>query len=152
MVLLGRAWLRPLHHQGTPPVVVRIQPYILCIRTSHSLLPLVVARRRVAELKKEENYAPMLRTNKSFIPLAYDVFGGAAPKAEDFLKQMASLVVQKTPSLNRFTVHIKSKCDPNVIQMYSSNTKTFRMLHPARPLQQQEFRIVQYFDPSCNKM
>ena len=37
----------------------------------------------------------MHRTHKSFIPLAYDVFGGAAPKAEDFLKQMASLVVQK---------------------------------------------------------
>ena len=37
----------------------------------------------------------MHRDQKSFIPLAYDVFGGAAPKAEDFLKQMASLVVQK---------------------------------------------------------
>ena len=34
----------------------------------------------------------MHRNHKSFIPLAYDVFGGAAPKAEDFLKQMANLL------------------------------------------------------------
>ena len=50
--------------------------------------PILAAR--VAESKKEETYSQMHRDQKSFIPLAYDVFGGAAPKAEDFLKQMLS--------------------------------------------------------------
>ncbi len=40
-------------------------------------------------------YAPLDRSSLEFVPLAFDVFGGVAPKAEHFINQLASLAVQK---------------------------------------------------------
>jgi hypothetical protein len=42
----------------------------------------------VAEEKKEASYFSLEREFYDFLPLAFDVFGGAAPKAEDFFKQV----------------------------------------------------------------
>ena len=50
---------------------------------------------RMAEALKETRYSEMCRESLDFIPLAYDVFGGSAPKADEFLHQMASLAVRK---------------------------------------------------------
>jgi hypothetical protein len=46
---------------------------------------------RVAEEKKEASYFSLEREFYDFLPLAFDVFGGAAPKTEDFFKRLASM-------------------------------------------------------------
>ena len=43
---------------------------------------------------------PTVREFYDFLPLAFDVFGGAAPKAEDFLKRLASMAVTKRTGLS----------------------------------------------------
>jgi hypothetical protein len=55
---------------------------------------------RVAEEKKEASYFSLEREFYDFLPLAFDVFGGAAHKAEDFFKCLASMAVTKRTSLS----------------------------------------------------
>ena len=54
----------------------------------------------MAEEKKEASYFSLEREFYDFLPLAFDVFGGAAPKAEDFLKRLASMAVTKRTGLS----------------------------------------------------
>ena len=55
----------------------------------------------MAEEKKEASYFSLEREFYDFLPLAFDVFGGAAPnKAEDFFKRLASMAVTKRTGLS----------------------------------------------------
>ena len=54
-------------------------------------LPLCAAR--IAEDKKEDSYAALDKTSHAFLPVAFDVFCGTAPRADEFLRRLASIVV-----------------------------------------------------------
>ena len=50
---------------------------------------------RIAEGKKEDSYAALDKTSHAFLPLAFDVFCGTAPRADEFLRRLASIVVTR---------------------------------------------------------
>ena len=57
---------------------------------------------RCLPISKEASYFSLEREFYDFLPLAFDVFGGAAaPKAEDFLKRLASMAVTKRTGLSK---------------------------------------------------
>jgi hypothetical protein len=56
-------------------------------------LPFCAAR--IAEGKKEDSYAALDKTSHDFLPLAFDVFCGTAPRADEFLRRLASIVVTR---------------------------------------------------------
>jgi hypothetical protein len=49
-----------------------------------------VCAARIAEGKKEDSYAALDKTSHAFLPLAFDVFCGTAPRADEFLRRLAS--------------------------------------------------------------
>jgi hypothetical protein len=49
----------------------------------------------IAEEKKEVSYAALDRNSHDFLPLAFDVFYGMAPRADKFLRRLASIVVTR---------------------------------------------------------
>jgi hypothetical protein len=54
-----------------------------------------VCAARIAEGKKEDSYVALDKTNHAFLPLAFDVFCGTAPRADEFLRRLASIVVTR---------------------------------------------------------
>ena len=50
---------------------------------------------RVAEHKKEVSYTDLDLTSHDFLALALDVFGGLVPRADEFLRQLASFAVTR---------------------------------------------------------
>ena len=48
---------------------------------------------RIAEGKKVDSYAALDKTNHEFLPLAFDVFCGTAPRADEFLRRLASIII-----------------------------------------------------------
>jgi hypothetical protein len=50
-----------------------------------------VCAARIAEGKKEDSYAALDKTSHEFLPLAFDVFCGTAPRADEFLRRLASI-------------------------------------------------------------
>ena len=54
---------------------------------------------RVAEAGKETSYRSLDRTRYGFLPLAFDVFGGVAPTADDFFQRLAAIAVRKRTTL-----------------------------------------------------
>jgi hypothetical protein len=53
----------------------------------------------VAEAGKETSYRSLDRTRYGFLPLAFDVFVGVAPTADDFFQRLAAIAVRKRTTL-----------------------------------------------------
>ena len=43
----------------------------------------------------KDSYAALDKTSHDFLPLAFDVFCGTAPRADEFLRRLASIVVKR---------------------------------------------------------
>ena len=59
-----------------------VGPYTCTFGLNHTPDGAIAKAARVAEEKKEAFYFSLEREFYDFLPLAFDVFGGAAPKAE----------------------------------------------------------------------
>ena len=62
---------------------------------NHTPDGLPVCAARIAEGKKEDSYAASDKTSRGFLPLAFDVFCGTTPRADEFLRRLASIVVTR---------------------------------------------------------
>ena len=80
--------------------VTCVGPYTCTFGLNHTPDGATAKAARVAEEKKEASYFSLEREFYNFLPLAFDVFGGAAPKAEDFFKRLASMAVTKRTGLS----------------------------------------------------
>ena len=60
---------------------------------NHTPDGLPVCAARIAEGKKEDSYAALDKTSHEFLPLAFDVFCGTAPRADEFLRRLASIII-----------------------------------------------------------
>ena len=80
--------------------VTCVSPYSATRQLRHQPDGLPVRAARAAERRKHSHYQPMDRSHADFTPLAYDVFGGAAPEAEEFLGQLAAFAVTKSSGLD----------------------------------------------------
>jgi hypothetical protein len=54
-----------------------------------------VCAARIAEGKKEDSYVALDKTSHDSLPLAFNVFCGTAPRADEFLRRLASIVVTR---------------------------------------------------------
>ena len=72
--------------------VTCVGPYTSTSRgLNHTPDGLPVCAARIAEGKKEDSYAALDKTSHEFFP--QDVFCGTAPRADEFLRRLASIVV-----------------------------------------------------------
>ena len=70
------------------------RPHSTTRGSNHTPDGLPVCAARIAEGKKEDSYAALDKTSHAFLPLAFDVFCGTAPRADEFLRRLASIVVE----------------------------------------------------------
>ena len=75
--------------------VTCVGPYTSTRGLNHTPDGLPVCAARIAEGKKEDSYAALDKTSHAFLPLAFDVFCGTAPRADEFLRRLASIVVTR---------------------------------------------------------
>ena len=75
--------------------VTCVGPYTSTRCLNHTPDGLPVCAARIAEEKKDASYAALDRSSLDFLPLALDVFGGLAPRADDFVRRLASIVVTR---------------------------------------------------------
>ena len=76
--------------------VTCVGPYTSTHGLNHTPDGLPIYAARIAEgIKKEDSYAALDKTSHAFLPLALDVFCGTAPRADEFLRRSASIVVTR---------------------------------------------------------
>ena len=68
-------------------------PYTSTRGLNHTPDGLPVCAARIAEGKKEDSDAALDKTSHEFLYLAFDVFCGTAPRADEFFRRLASIVV-----------------------------------------------------------
>jgi hypothetical protein len=79
--------------------VTCVSPYSADQTLSHTPDGEPLRAARLAEDKKEASYRLLDRGRYNFLPLAFDVFGGAAPKADEFFQRFAALAVRNRTGL-----------------------------------------------------
>ena len=87
--------------------VTCVAPYTTNRRLNHTPDGNPVMAARLAEQRKYVSYHHMDRTHRDFKPLAFDVFGGTGPVAEQFISDLASRAVHRKHGLrdgDRFDV------------------------------------------------
>jgi hypothetical protein len=76
--------------------VTCVGPYTSTHGLNHTPDGLPIYAARIAEgIKKEDSYAALDKTSHAFLPLALDVFCGTAPRADEFLRRLTSIVVTR---------------------------------------------------------
>jgi hypothetical protein len=73
-------------------LVLDVGPYTSTRGLNHTPDGLPVCAARIAEGKKEDSYTALDKISHKFLPLAlFDVFCGTAPRADEFLRRLASM-------------------------------------------------------------
>jgi len=99
-----------------------VAPYTSLRRLNHTPDGDPLKAARIAEAGKESVYAPLDRSSLEFVPIAFDVFGGVAPKAEHFINQLASLAVSYYSLTVQYSIITSTRSSTKKTKFYSRPT------------------------------